>query len=448
MNRHYRDTRKIDPTRGATLGDGSPNDADRVEIGPTQLAFGEWEAAGLDLPDLAEMRRYRWNRLTEHVVARDYGGLLMFDPLNIRYATDSTNMQLWNTHNPFRALLLCADGYMVIWDYKNSPFLTAFNPHVRDVRSGADFFYFDSGDGSERKAEAFADQVRDLIAEHGGGNMRLAVDKIILHGLRALEARGFDLMEGEEVTEKCRSVKGPDEIKAMRCASHACENAMRSMEDFARENVPNGNVSEADIWAVLHAENIKRGGEWIETRLLTSGPRTNPWFQECGPRITQPNEILAFDTDLVGSYGICVDISRTWWIGDRKPRQDMIDAMLHSHEHIMTNMELLKPGVMIPEITANLHKLDARFWEQRYGCAMHGVGLCDEWPLVSYPDQPGAVDAFNYPLEPGMVLCVEVLAGEKGGDFSIKLEDQVLVTEDGFENLTTYPFDASLMGES
>ena len=49
--------------------------------------------------------------------------------------------------------------------------------------------------------------------------------------------------------------------------------------------------------------NIRRGGEWIETRLLTSGPRTNPWFQECGPRIVQPNEILAFDTDLIGPYG-------------------------------------------------------------------------------------------------------------------------------------------------
>ena len=116
MNRHYRDTRKIDPTRGTTLGDNTPNDADRIEIGPTQLAFAEWAAAGLDLPDLQEMRRYRWARLTQHIVDRDYAGLLMFDPLNIRYATDSTNMQLWNAHNPFRAVLLCADGHMVMWD--------------------------------------------------------------------------------------------------------------------------------------------------------------------------------------------------------------------------------------------------------------------------------------------------------------------------------------------
>ncbi|MBV2361381.1 Xaa-Pro peptidase family protein [Thalassococcus sp. CAU 1522] len=445
MNTHYRDTRKIDPTRGATLGDNTPNDMDRIEIGPTQLAYGEWAAAGLDLPDLQAMRLFRWQRLTRHIVDRDYAGLLMFDPLNIRYATDSTNMQLWNTHNPFRAVLLCADGYMVIWDYKNSPFLSSFNPLVREARSGADLFYFDRGDKVNVAADVFSNEVRLLLAEHAPGNRRLAVDKIMLHGLRALEAQGLQIMEGEEVTEKARAVKGPDEIKAMRCASHACETAVRAMEDFARAQVPLGQTSEDDIWAVLHAENIRRGGEWIETRLLTSGPRTNPWFQECGGRIVQNNEIVAFDTDLVGSYGICIDISRTWWIGDAKPRPDMVDAMRHAHDHIMTNMAMLKPGVNIQDLSRNTHVLRPEFQKGKYGCLMHGVGLCDEWPLVAYPDR--MVDgAFDYELEPGMTLCVEVLASPEGGDFSIKLEDQVLITEDGHENLTRYPFDPALMG--
>jgi Xaa-Pro aminopeptidase len=436
MNQHYREARKIDPTRGATLGDGTPNDADRIEIGPTQLAFAEWEAAGLILPDLAAMREYRWKRLTQHVVDRGYGGVLMFDPLNIRYATDSTNMQLWNTHNPFRAVLVCADGYMVIWDYKNSPFLSTFNPLVREQRSG---------DKPHGVADPLSQEIRDLIHEHGGGNMRLGVDKIMLHGARALEAQGFEIMDGEEVTEHARSIKGPDEILAMRCANHACETTVRKMEDFARANVGDGKTSEDDVWAVLHAENIKRGGEWIETRLLASGPRTNPWFQECGPRICQQNEIISFDTDLIGSYGICIDISRSWWIGDQKPRPDMVYAMQHAVEHIQTNMDMIKPGVMIPDLTANCHRLDDKYQDLKYGCLMHGVGLCDEWPLVAYPDKAVA-GAFDYALQPGMVLCVEASVGEVGGDFSIKLEDQVLVTEDGFENLTTYPFDAALMG--
>jgi len=445
MNTHFRDTRKIDPTRGALLGDMTPNDENRIEIGPTQLAFGEWAAAGLALPDLPAMRRYRWQRLVDHIVARDYAGLLMFDPLNIRYATDSTNMQLWNTHNPFRAVLVCADGYIVVWDYKNAPFLSSFNPLVREVRSGADLFYFDRGDRIDVAADAFSNEVRLLLATHAPGNMRLAADKLMLHGLRALEAQGLVIHPGEELTEKARSIKGPDEIKAMRCASHACETAVAAMEAFARTNVPLGQTSEDDIWAVLHAENIRRGGEWIETRLLTSGPRTNPWFQECGPRITKPNEIIAFDTDLVGSYGICVDISRTWWIGPNRPRPDMVATMQHAHEHIQHNMALLRPGVTLPELSERCHQLRPDLQKLKYGCMMHGVGLCDEWPLVAYPDQavPGA---FDYALEPGMTLCVEVLASPEGGDFSIKLEDQVLITEDGFENLTRYPFDPALMG--
>ncbi len=445
MNTHYRDTRKIDPSRGATLGDGTPNDADRIEIGPTQLAFCEWEAAGLELPNLANMRQFRLDRLVAQINQRDLAGILLFDPLNIRYATDSTNMQLWNTHNPFRCVLVCADGYMIIWDYKNSPFLSTFNPLVREQRSGADLFYFDRGDKIDVAADVFSNEVRTLLAEHVPRNKRLAVDKIMLHGLRALEAQGFDVHPGEEVTEHTRAIKGPDELLAMRCANHACETAVRKMEDYAREHVPNGNTSEDDIWAVLHAENIKRGGEWIETRLLASGPRSNPWFQECGPRITQPNEIISFDTDLVGAYGICIDISRSWWIGDQKPRPDMVYAMRHAVEHIQTNMEMLKPGVTIPELTANCHKLDNKYMAQKYGCLMHGVGLCDEWPLVAYPDKAVA-GAFDYELKPGMTLCVEALVGEVGGDFSIKLEDQVIITEDGYENLTTYPLDGALMG--
>ncbi|MCF8511813.1 MAG: Xaa-Pro peptidase family protein [Rhodobacteraceae bacterium] len=445
MNEFHRDRRKIDPTRPDRLGDGTPNDNDRVEIGPTQLAFGEWEAAGLALPNLERMRDYRWKRLTQGLIDRGYGGLLMFDPLNIRYATDTTNMQLWNTHNPFRACLLCADGHMVMWEYKNSPFLVTFNPLVKELRSGATFFYNSTGDKGREAAKAFAGQVDELMREHAGSNRKLAVDKIMVHGLRALEAIGFSVEEGEEVTERVRAIKGPDEILAMRCAHHACETGVAEMERATRHGVPLGGMSEDDIWAELHKANIRRGGEWIETRLLASGPRTNPWFQECGPRIVQNNEIVAFDTDLIGAYGFCIDISRTWWVGDQRPTNAMVSAFHHGLDHIRDHQARLKPGVSIKELVFGGHKLDDQYWKQKYSCKMHGVGLCDEWPYVTYPDgwTEGAFDAV---LEPGMVLCAEALISPEGGDFSIKLEDQILITETGCENLTRYPFDERLMG--
>lgn len=445
MDTPYADRRKIDPSRGATLADGSLNDNDRVEIGPTPLAFAEWAAAGLALPDLPRMRAFRLQRLVDQLVARDIGGLLMFDPLNIRYATDTTNMQLWNSHNPFRACLVTADGWMVLWDYKQAPFLAAHNPLVREIRSGASFFYNVCGENTAADAASFAGQVTEVMAARAGTNRRLAVDKIMVHGLRALERAGFEVLEGEVVTERARAVKGADEIAAMRCASHACEAAIHGMEAFARTEIPKGGVTEDAVWAELHAGNIRRGGEWIETRLLASGPRTNPWFQECGPRVIQPNEIVAFDTDLIGAYGICVDISRTWWIGDRRPTNAMVSAMHHALDHIRTNMSLLKPGVTIRELTHGGHHLAPEYQRQKYSCRMHGVGLCDEWPFVPYPD--AWVDgAFEVALEPGMTLCVEALVSPEGGDFSIKIEDQVVITETGHENLTKYPFDPALAG--
>ena len=440
MNKHFSETRKISPD--GLRPDGTPDDDDRIEIGPTPLAFKEWADAGVPIPNLPRMRTFRHTRLVEQINKRDLAGVLVFDPLNIRYATDSTSMQLWNTHNPFRACLVCADGHMVLFDYKNSLFLADFNPLVKETRSGASMFYFSNGDRGEIVANEFMTQVKDILDEHVPGNKRLAIDKIMPRGLRAFEAAGYEVPDGEEVMEKTRAIKGPDEIKAMRCSMRACEAAIAVME---AETKP--GMTEDDVWAYMHSENIRRGGEWIETRLLASGPRTNPWFQECGPRVIKNNEIIAYDTDLIGAYGICSDISRTYWVGDEKPRQDMIDAMNLGMEHIAHNMELMKPGAFIPDIVEKGHVLPDNMQKQKYSCAAHGVGLCDEWPHIGYKDETHS-GAFDYHLEPGMALCVEALISPEGGDFSIKLEDQIVITEEGYENLTIAPFDPKLTGEA
>jgi Xaa-Pro aminopeptidase len=215
------------------------------------------------------------------------------------------------------------------------------------------------------------------------------------------------------------------------------------MHEMRKHCLP--GVTENDIWAVLHSENIKRGGEWIETRLLSSGQRTNPWFQECGPRVIQNNEILAFDTDLIGCYGICVDISRTWFVGNKKNiTTKQKELYTEAYLQIKENTSIIKPGINIKDLVFGGRQLPKKYEELRYSCKMHGVGLCDEWPLVQYPIDyvEGAFDAI---LEPGMVLCVEAYIGEVNGLEGIKLEDQVLITENGYENLTNFPFENDLI---
>ena len=432
MEAYVRPSRSLKP-------DGSPDNNDRVEIGPTQLAFEEWRKLGLTAPNLEAMRSYRLGRIVQQLQAQDLAGILLFDPLNIRYATDTTNMQVWITHNHARACYVSANGYMVLWDFHNCDHLSAHLPRVKEVRSGASFFYFETGDKTTAHAAKFAHEIDELLRTHAGTNRRLAIDKIEIAGLWSIEALGIEVSDGQRVMEHARVIKSIDEINAMRCSIAATESAMHLMREASQPG-----VTENDIWAVLHAENIRRGGEWIECRLLSSGPRTNPWFQESGPRVVKAGDMLAFDTDLIGPYGICADISRSWIIGDVKPSAEQKRLYQIAYEHIQTNMSILKPGMTLEEVTHRAHRLPEEFRAQRYGVILHGIGLCDEYPCVRYPED---VEHHGYPgvLEPGMTLCVEAYVGAVGGKEGVKLEDQILITEDGFENLTHFTFEAELL---
>ncbi|MBO9552743.1 dimethylsulfonioproprionate lyase DddP [Pseudomonas sp.] len=434
--------RRIDPSRqraAALKADGSVDDNDRTEIGPTPLAFAEWARLGLQAPHLPSMREYRLQRIREQLIARDLGGILLFDPLNIRYATDTTNMQLWTTHNPARACFVAASGHVVLWDFHGCDHLSAHLPLVSELRSGASFFYFETGDRTEEHARRFCAQVDELLRTHAGNNRRLAVDRIEVAGLRALDALGVQVHNGQEVTEFARLIKGPDEILAMRCAVASCEASIAEMRQAMR-----AGATENDVWAALHAGNIRRGGEWIETRILSSGPRTNPWYQESGPRVLSDGDLLSFDTDLIGVYGFCVDMSRSWICGDVEPTAEQKRLYRIAHEHIHVNAEMVKPGVRFTELTRNGHRLPESCRAQRYGVMFHGVGLCDEYPSIRYPED---LESYGYEgeLQPGMALCVEAYVGEVGGRDGIKLENQLLVTETGFELLTHYPFEDSFL---
>ncbi|MGC6439713.1 MAG: dimethylsulfonioproprionate lyase DddP [Candidatus Puniceispirillaceae bacterium] len=436
--------RKIDPSRrkhldGLLKPDNTPDDNDRVEIGPTQLAFDEWAAAGLTAPDMPALREYRLSRLQDQIKKHDVAGLLLFDPLNIRYATDTTNMQLWTAHNAARACFVPAEGKVILWDFHNCEHLSAHLPLVGELRGGASFFYFETGDQTEKHAQHFADTMLEIMQKYAGSNKRLAVDKMENAGYAALVQRGVEVLDGQVLTEHARSIKNANEINAMRCAIHACEMAV---DEMRAAMVP--GVTENDIWAALHAGNIKRGGEWIETRILASGPRTNPWFQECGPRVIEAGDMLAFDTDLVSTYGYCCDISRSWIVGDVTPTAEQKTLYQIAYEHVMTNMELIKPGMSFNEVTEKAHRLPEAYRALRYGVLAHGIGLCDEYPSIRYPEDV-AEHGYGGVVEVGMTLCVEAYIGAVGGREGVKLEEQVLVTENGCVPLSTYPYETDLL---
>lgn len=424
--------------RPGAAGQAMVPDLNMHTLGPGSPAIEEWQEAGLSLPDLSRMRAARLTRVREQLRQSDVAGVLLYDPINVRYACDSTNMQVWAMHNACRYLFVATEGPVILWEFDHCEFLNSHTAVIDEIRPCLPWFYFSAGPRQDEQVGRWAGETADVVQRHGGGNRRLAVDRINPEGVDALRKLGIEVVNGEALMESARHIKTPDEITAMRCAVHACETAVGVM----REHLVPG-VTEQRLWSHLHAENIARGGEWIETRLLSSGPRTNPWYQECSSRPIEAGDLVAFDTDLVGSYGYMVDTSRTWMCGDGQPSATQRDVYQRAHAQIAHNTALLRPGLTYHDLTHQALRYDPDEW-RHYTLLYHGVGLCDEAPSIYFPP---TWDSFGYDgvLEPGMVLCVESYVGHVDGGPGVKLEDQVLITDTGHEVLTSLPFEADLL---
>jgi len=384
--------------------------------------------------DLDDVRMYRLARVRQMLIERDLAGIIMWDQLNTRYATDVTNMQIWCAHNEARYVYVPAEGPVTVWDYGGKTFLSEGVPTVDRVRPVKSFLYFFAGNTIQERAREWALDIDSVIRESAGGSKRIALDRMAPLGVQELERLGYDIHDGFEVMENARKVKAPGEIDLMRHSIAVCESAVEQMRQAMRPG-----ITENALWAELHHGNIAGGGEWIETRLLSSGPRTNPWFQESSMRPIEKGDMVSFDTDLVGPYGYCCDISRSW-VCDAKPTDEQRELYAEAVRHIEFNKQLLRPGISFREITDKLLSLGDEFINQRYGVAMHGVGMCDEYPSIYYDIDYDSV-GYDGMFEPGMVVCVEALIAREGRGESVKLEEQVLITENGFEQLSTYPLE-------
>ena len=389
--------------------------------------------------DMDAVRAYRLGRVRSELVARDVAAIVLTDPLNVRYATDSTNMQVWITHNAARYAFIPVDGPVVMFDFHNSGHRSAGLDTVDEIRHGTGIYYFASGPAMTERADRWAREIGDLLRQCGGSNRRLAIDRANPVAIVALQELGLEIRDGTGIMELARVIKSHDEIQCMRASIAVCEAAMHEM----RARLAPG-MTENALWSILHQVNIARGGEWIETRLLTSGPKTNPWFQESGFRIIEAGDLVSFDTDLIGPFGYCADISRTYLCGDGRANDEQRRLYALAREHLDFNAESLKPGMTFREFAEKSFRLPDEFGANRYSVIAHGVGLCDEYPHIAYPGD--LLDhGYDGVIEPGMTLCLESYVGAQGGAEGVKLEQQVLVTDTGVELLSTFPFEESLL---
>jgi len=385
----------------------------------------------IDIPArLAEIdrRKLRLDRLAKiraELVALDYGAALLSDPMNIRYATDTHTFNVWTLHAPGRYVFVPVDGPVVLFEYGTCLYLATDLDSVDEVRKSVPWFYFLAGPRTMEKAELWSRDIIDLMRKHGGADQRLAIDRCEPWGARHLTDAGIQLFDAQEPLENARMIKTPEEIQAMQLSMDVCDVGV----DRIRQALQPG-LTENELWAMLHEANIAHDGEWIECRLLVSGPRTNPWFQEAGNRKVQAGELVAFDSDMVGPLGYLADISRTLICPGKAPTAEQRKLYDIAQEQILTNIELIRPGLSFKEFGEKCWPVPDEYVPNRYMMMIHGAGLVDEFPTVAYAADYADWGYDGY-FQENMVVCVESYIGAVGGQEGVKLEQQVLITSTG-----------------
>ncbi|MQM38793.1 Dimethlysulfonioproprionate lyase DddP [wastewater metagenome] len=389
--------------------------------------------------DTPRLRLGRLARLREHMLEWRVDACVLFDPINIRYATGARNMTPFMHRNPARYLFVPAEGPVVLFEFTGAAHLAEGLETVDEVRPAVTVSAVAADIRVDERAREWADEIAALVRRHCGAGARVGIERQQQAAVRALAGHDLTVVDAQQPVERARARKTPEELRCVRASAEATMAAVRRLEAAIEPG-----RSENAVWAELHAETIARDGDYVETRLFNSGPRTNPWFQESSPRVIRAGELVALDTDVVGAYGYYSDFSRTFLAGDGRPTAHQRELYRLAMEEIEHNAGLIRPGVRLREIAENAWPIPARYFDSRYFVAVHGCGMTGEYPYVLHAaDFEGGYDG---EVEAGMVLCVESYIGEPGGGEGVKLENEYLVTDTGVENLTPYPLDPRLSG--
>jgi Xaa-Pro aminopeptidase len=389
--------------------------------------------------DTRKLRADRLARLRKMMREKEYAALLLFDPNNQRYATGSRNMFGYFLRNSTRYFFVPTEGPIILFEYPQSAHVSTRLETVQEARNSKIVWSSVAGRDADT-ARPFAAEIADLVREYGRGSKKLGLDRCGHLQALTLERAGCDVTDCQQELLHVRRIKSDEEVACLRLSMAASEFAVAAVRDAVRPG-----VSEQELFALMYGEIIRQGGEFVETRLLTSGPRTNPWFSEASGRRVRPGELVALDTDVIGCFGYFSDFSRTFHCGPGRPTgyQKMLYQL--AYEQIQHNIEIVKPGLTYREVSEKAWKIPEAFVERRYTSVMHGVGLHGETPFVAHA-QDFSTYGGDGVLEPGMVVSVESYIGEVGGPEGVKLEEEVLITATGHEVISRFPFEECLLG--
>jgi Xaa-Pro aminopeptidase len=383
--------------------------------------------------DFDRLRRYRLDRSRAALETSDCGAFLLFDFYNIRYTT-----QTWIGgalgDKMTRYALLTRGGEPVLWDFGSAakhhqlycPWLVPENckAGMLGLRGAIapDVGLMTSAVG----------EIKRLLADQGLDSQPVGVDIIELPFLAEMQRQGLTVVDAQQLMLDARQIKSADEIMLLTQAAAMVDGVYQDIVEALKPG-----VRENEIVALANKRLYDMGSEQVEAINAVSGERCNPHPHNFSDRIIRPGDQAFFD--IIQSYnGYRTCYYRTFSVVSATTSQ--LDAYTKAREWMDVAIGAVKPGVGTDDI--------ARLWPAAtdFGFADemaafglqfgHGLGLgLHERPIIS------RLNSLEHPVEiqPGMVFALETYCPASDGFSAARIEEEVVVTEDGPRILTLFP---------
>lgn len=289
--------------------------------------------------------------------------------------------------------------------------------------------------------ETHMSKIVPVIEEHGQKNGVIGFDGCCseLMMTEALKRKGITRFKhAEEAMFDARVIKNEDEIACMRMA---CNSATAAFYEIKKALVP--GVRECDLVGVGMKKLYELGADEVQEFVCSSGPRTNPLHIDYTDRSINPGDVVCIDINGNSYMGYKSCYYRTFVCGEATALQKQVYE--DCRKMMYDGMEGIKAGNSTADIVKGWPQSPKYWgyenWLDVAGYALgHGLGLSlHEAPQFFRPYTPKAAHTV---LEEGMVMAVETWTGgvdPKYGPFGVRLEEDIVVTKDGYELLTKFP---------
>lgn len=378
--------------------------------------------------DLRRMREERVSKARQALAESGADALFLFRLENVRYLTGlRTHMWPMNSWVTASAILTKHGPTLVAQDVDH---VRARMPWIRDNTVA----FPAGGNETVHGARNWARLAKGRLAELGVKPDRVGVDcwSPALFEVLPRQFPGTEFIDGEAVMIRARMVKTEDEIDCLRMAYVITAAGM----DAARRALRPG-IRECEVLGEALQAMASLGGEWTQSaQIVCSGPYTAPYRRFTSDRIIELGDLVIMDLGSLwnGYYG---DFTRTWVCGDVEPTNEQVRLHMQAYQALRAAEAAVRPGATTFDVSraAGPNILGGRLG--------HGLGVsAAEKPFLGSPELVPLEEAVV--LEPGMVFSIEPYAGCPGIG-GVRLEDNVLVTQDGHEVISKYPFEERLM---